>query len=384
MAQSSLVVEFDEWEQRIRDKLAECCLDPDASARLIWQHPRIAKKIVNESLPLSETAIQSKIKNLHSNLTRSSRNKREIYLADLFAVYKFTEHTPDYWLLGKRSPAEDLEVLSKYAEKDGDIVKYLIENNPCMHNFIKAYYKYPTDFKISRIVLPKNTVFLHVFFSEIVDKFQKAFWVDKGMFKFDLRHAKFDPDCYELISTDILGRENEKAVSIIKSEWFNREHQTMEENATTLSEYRKKRRKVYNRYADNSETPKEEDGVPVRWTYEKQFEMSVSLCLLLCAISSLRKVSLYQLDNIKSDKGAIETYLATHTDVRTLIIEFLVNSFLQVNQDCFYDYMCEDIMKNRNSIRANSADEKVAEGTARRDKPKTDSLAAIIEQANSR
>lgn len=271
------------------------------------------------------------IKDLISNLGRSefdSRKPRKLYLADLYAICKTTNNTPDYFLLGNIQENQSRELFDAYLIKDRKSLIEFMCQNEVFGKFLDLYSS-PEPLKIPVIKLPEDPLFLSFFQAKLLSFIPRTFQQQKQNINKQEKAAREKEDVPKIAYTFALetsDAEYDLFKNIIDAMTFDNEQ------ANILLEYRLIVRKYMRHSWSSDDQLKLVDYE--RWTKSQRFLRSVNAFLLVCVLATVVAVAEYRSFDLNQDieKLSID-YVNNNKDVQNLITDLLIGSFLFLNEN---------------------------------------------------
>ena len=230
------------------------------------------------------------IKDLITNLGRSefdSRKPRKLYLADLYAICKTTNNTPDYFLLDNIQEDQSRKLFDAYLIKDRKALIEFMCQNEVFVKFIDLYCS-PKPLQIPVIKLPEDPLFLSFFQAKLLSLLPKTFQQQKQNINRQEKAAREKADVPKISYTFALETSDDEYrlyKNIIDAITFDKER------ASILLEYKLIVRKYMNHSWNSDDKLKIVDYE--RWTKPQRFLRSVNTFLLVC-------VFMYSSNNFKS------------------------------------------------------------------------------------
>ena len=271
------------------------------------------------------------IKDLISNLGRSefdSRKPRKLYLADLYAICKTTNNTPDYFLLGNIQEDQSRELFDAYLIKDRKSLIEFMCQNEVFGRFLDLYCS-PEPLKIPIIKLPEDPLFLSFFQAKLLSFLPRTFQQQKQNINKQEKAAREKEDVPKISYTFALETSDDEYdlfKNILDAMAFDKEQ------VNILLDYNLIVRKYMRHSWSSDDQLKLVDYE--RWTKSQRFLRSVNAFLLVCVLATVVAVAEYRSFDLNKDIVKISIdYVNNNEDVQNLITDLLVGSFLFLNEN---------------------------------------------------
>lgn len=337
------------WDQRIRNYLIKDLL-VSHGMEFVKNNPLLKTK------SLAGAKGQKVITDLIRNLGRTefdNRAPRNLYLADLYALCKTTNQTPDFFLLGNVQEDQSSKSFFAYLIKDRKTLIDFMRQNKVFDRFLDLYCL-PEPLELPVLKLPEDPLFLCFFQAKLLSFLPKTFQQQKQNVSKQEKAAREKAEVpktsysFTLETTD---DEYRLFINLIDAMVFDNEQVNL------LLEYELIGRK-YMKFSWNSE-----DELKIvdykRWTKSKRFLLSVNAFLLICVLSTVVAVAEYRSFTLNKDIEKISIdFICNNKEVKSLISELLVGSFLFLNESNIIapfeqvakaPYFCSDNAASSNS-----------------------------------